>query len=273
MYVYIEDAIIENFVVTLLILKCTNLFLKLQVSNKRLVLASLVGGLIGSFYPLANLSGIILIIAKFLCGVIIVYIAYGKSFKMAHYLMFIFFTAIYGGLNILIYYAVYGSLNITNNFPTYVLLVLIGLIYYLLKSCIKLVQKKCVISNFVFKVDILNNNQKYEYVAFLDSGNALLDPLDSSPIFIINQKIFMNMFNEIKVEDLLKKQFKTLKEPHYVKSSFASGGAKILVFTVDYMKIYSHKPIELNNVKFGLSYSNFNKNFNCNMLLNINAFI
>ena len=273
MTVYIEDCLIENFAVTFLLLKCMTHFLKVKISKLRLICACSSGAVVATFYPLLYFNGALLFIFKCLVGVVIVCLAFNKGGLLFKYLLFMGLTALYGGLNILIYYAVYGTLNVTDNFPTYILLVLLFIIYYLTVSCLKIVQKKFVISNFVYDIEIYNNENKVQDVAFLDSGNTLIDT-DSSPIFIINFKLFNKLYKDIGLEDILSKNFSGLKDAHYVKSSFASGSSKILVFSVDEMFIKSNaKNMEIKNAKLGLVYSKFNKNFNCNMLLNINCFL
>lgn len=273
MIVYIEDSIIENFLVTLLLLLSLDKIFKTQTKKYKLILVSILAGVISTFYPLISLGGWLEILFKLCVGVIIVCAYSSKERLLAKYITFIFLTALYGGINILVYYFVYGTANIANNFPTYILIGLLFLIYYLFCSLINLMQKNFAIANFVFKVEIFNNNQKYCEIAFLDSGNTLLDNETNTPIFIINLKLFNKLYKNIKMEDLLLKNYKELKEAHYVKSGFASGSGKILVFTIDKLEIiYTNKNITINNAKFGLSYSKFNKNFNCNMLLNINAF-
>ena len=135
-------------------------------------------------------------------------------------------------------------------------------------------QKNFVISNFVYEVTIINDENILRDTAFLDSGNTLIDQETHTPIFIINYKLFSKLYKDVKLEDILSKNYKTLKDPRYIKSGFASGSGKILIFTVDFVEILSKNMQKtIKNAKLGLVYSAFNKNFNCNMLLNINSFV
>lgn len=273
MTIYIEDVIIENFLVTLLILLCLNKLFKTVIKKNRIILSSLVGATISVLYPLLGDSGILEVLFKLSVGVVIVYIYFGKSYNLAKYISFIFLTAFYGGINILVYYFAYGTMEIKDNFPTHILIAILFIVYYLFGLCVSLVKKNFVISNFVYNIKIINNNIELKDVAFLDSGNTLLDEF-GEPIFIINLKLFNKLYKNINIEDILIKNYKNLKNPHYVKSGFASGSGKILVFDVDLLEILlNNKTIKVNNAKIGVVYSDFNKNFNCNMLLNIHAFI
>lgn len=273
MTVYIEDCIIENFVVTFLVIMCVNASLKAKTNKLKVIIACTFASASATFYPLLGLNGFLLFLLKACIGILIVAIVYSSKNFLAKYLAFMFFTALYGGLNMLTYYAVYGTLNVVDNFPTYILLGILLTAYFVIKMSIKYAQKKFVISNFVYNVKITNNGDTFCINAFLDSGNALLDE-DSTPIFIINATLFNKLYKNISFSDLLVKNFKNLKEPHYVKSCFASGGANILVFSVERVQICENSKItkEFTNARLGVSYAKFAKNFDCDMLLNICAF-
>ena len=273
MTIYIEDCLLENFVVTFLIIKCVSAYFKLNVKKCRLIISCILGALIATFYPMLLINNFLLIVLKLCVGILITLVAFDSKNFLAKYLAFMFFTALYGGLNILVYYLWYGTINIQENFPTYVLLLLLLIIYYFVISILKFAKKRFTISNFIYSVKIFNNETTILTNAFLDSGNTLLDQ-DSTPIFIINPKLFNKLYKDISFSDLLTKNYKNLKEPHYVKSQFASGGGKILVFSVDIIQIIENNQVktEIKNAKLGVSYSKFSKNFNCDMLLNICAF-
>lgn len=273
MTVYIEDCLIENFVVTYLIIKCVSFCFKITIKKSRLILSCLLAAVISTFYPLINLNSFLLTIFKLCVGFLITLIDFDKNHFIAKYLAFIFFTALYAGLNIMFYFLIYGTILSYDNFPTYILLFLLVLIYFMVVMCIKFARKKLAISNFVYKVKITNIGKYIMFNAFLDSGNTLLDE-DLSPIFIINTNLFNRLYKDISFSDLLTKNFKNLKEPHYIKSAFAYGSGKLLVFCVDNLQIIENDTVkyEFLNAKLGISYSNFNKNFGCDMLLNINAF-
>lgn len=273
MVVYIEDCLIENFLVTFLLLKLVCNIYKQKPKKHRVWLACFFGAVMSTLYPIFGFSGLLEIAFKLCVGVLIICIAFGYFKFWAKYIIFILLTALYGGVNILLYYWTYGSLEITDNFPTYILIAILFLIYYLFNSCLKIMQKNYVINNFVYNICIINENIKIFDTAFLDSGNTLLNE-ESEPIFIINLKIFNKLFKNIKLEEILTKNFKNLKEPKYVKSGFASGSGKILTFKINKLIILNaNKNIEISNATLGLVYSKFYKNFSCNMLLNVNTFV
>ena len=273
MIVYIEDCLIENFLVTYLLLLTLGKVFKEKKANLKLVGVSLLGGLLSILYPLVQISGILLVLLKLAIGLILVCLYNPKGNLLAKYLTFIFLTGLYGGLNILIYNLIYVTTDIADNFPTYILIILLFLIYYLSISLIKLFEKRNVIVNFVYEVAIFNDEKIIYEMAFLDSGNTLVDPYDNLPVFVINAKLFSKLYKDISFEDLLTKNFKNLKNPHYIKSGFAGGTGKLLAFKIDRLEIkITDKNIQINNPTLCISYIGFEKNFKCNMLLGINAF-
>lgn len=271
MTVYIEDCLIENFVVTFLILKNMNLFFKFKPSKCRTIFGCVLGALFAMLYPAFNFSGVLLTLLKLAVGVLIVCVVYSKNI-LSKYIIFMLFTAIYAGLNIAIYYLIYGTSQIYDNFATYILLLVLLVIYFVLSLCLKVIKKQATVDGFVYRVKILDAGKLVLTNAFLDSGNTLLDE-DSTPILIINFNLFNKLYCDIDFADLLSKNFKSLKNPHYVKSGFASGGANILVFCVDEIQIELKSEAKtIKNARLGVSYSKFAKNFNCDMLLNLNVF-
>jgi len=272
MLIYIEDCLIENFFVTMLLLLTIKRLYKDKTNKTRLIFSSIFGSLIAVLYPIFNLYGVLLIIFKVFCGAIIVCMAFSKSRILAKAICFAFLTAMYGGINIFVYDMVNETTLVDDNFPTYIVLIMLYSIYYFSIKLIKLYEKQKTIANFVYEIEVSDNGKIIKDTAFLDSGNVLVD-YDYMPIFIVNFNFFAKLYQDITFEDLLTKNFKNLKSPHYVKSCFASGKSKILVFSINCLKIHDlDKIIQINNARIGISYSRFDKNFNCNMLLNANAF-
>lgn len=273
MIVYIEDCLIENFTVTVLILIGVAKFLRFDIVKKRFVIAGFFASVFSVISPLLNLNSILLILFKLAVGYLIIAIAFDNKNILVKYVLFIFLTALYAGLNILIYYIIYNSIEITENFPTYILLVLLFIIYYLSNSLISAIKKKSILSGFVYEVKLILDDKEILTNAFLDSGNTLKDQ-DSTPVLIINFNLFNKLYKDISIEDILVKNFKQLHEPHYLKSKFALGSGNILVFTIPCVKIKLPECFkEIKNAKLGLAYAKFEKNFNCDMLLNINCFV
>ena len=211
MEVYIEDVLIENFFVTLLILLCINKVFKTKPKKIRVVLASLLGAIFALCQPIFSHFWELELIFKLACGVLIVWLNSGTNKLVAKYLTMLLFTTMYAGINLFVYYLAFGTINVLDNFATHILLVILFVSYYIINSCLGLMQKNFVVSSFVYGIKITNANGQFKDVAFLDSGNALIDPQTNSPVFIINFKLFSKLYKDITISDILIKNYKTQK--------------------------------------------------------------
>ncbi|MBO5884714.1 MAG: sigma-E processing peptidase SpoIIGA, partial [Clostridia bacterium] len=146
MIIYIEDTIIENFLITYLIISIIFSFIREEKSRVRVIVACVFASIIAVFYPLINLNGVLMLMLKLFVGYIIVLIAYKTNSlkkQIFFWIMFLFVTAIYGGINLMIYYSIYGNFESSQKMPTVLIISILFVITYFLKQCqISLYQKK-----------------------------------------------------------------------------------------------------------------------------------
>jgi stage II sporulation protein GA (sporulation sigma-E factor processing peptidase) len=271
MIVYIEYVLINNFIVTFMLLIASSMCLKRKNSMIRNILACIFGAILAILYPLCNLDGIILLITKCLAGFLICSIAY-KCEKLknlfVYYFIFIFLTAMYGGINMMIYFAIYGDFSFTKTLPLPIILFSIFLITYFLKQIIFVFYKKKDISQYLYEIEINNNSDKLFVNAYLDSGNILCDPQNNNPIIVINYKIFNKLFYNFSPIKLATKNVSELKNAHYINVSTVTKNGEMLVFNVD--NIILNLPGGKKEIKMpslGLTNASF-KHLGCDILLN-----
>ena len=113
MIVYIEDVLLENFLITFLVLSVVYMLSGQKGSKVRHIFSSIFGALIALVYPLIYMSNILLILLKCGVGFIICLIAYREKTKkqLLFYTLFMLVTAVYGGVNLMISFCVYGSFD------------------------------------------------------------------------------------------------------------------------------------------------------------------
>ena len=269
MIVYIEDTLIENFLVTYLILLIVFCFTKEQKSKLRIVFACIFASIIALLYPLINLSSIPLLLLKTAVGYVITLISYKtKSLKkqIFFFLMFMFVTAIYGGINLMIYFAVYGNFESSKKLPTLVILILLFVISYFLKQCQMKLYSKKQIDNFIYDVVITNNNKQIKTKAYLDTGNVLCD--DSKPVVLVNFRMFEKINENFKIQNLLTKKTDGLKNGHYITVKTATSSDNLLAFSVDKLEIKTKDTTKIiANSVFALSKIKIT-GFDCDVILN-----
>ena len=96
MKIYIELVFIVNFLLDFIILYGTKKLLKLNKSNKRLLLASTIGSL-STIIIFLKITNIILIILKILLSLILIIVSFGKSNILINTFYFYLISIIVGG--------------------------------------------------------------------------------------------------------------------------------------------------------------------------------
>lgn len=222
-------------------------------------------------YPLVNLKGLFLLMAKVFSGFLICCIAYKtKRIKklLVFFIFFMFLTALYGGINLMIYYSIYGDFAFTKNLPTPIILFSIFVVSYFIKQMYFVLYKKKQLSKFIYEIVIKHNGNQVKANAYLDSGNVLSDPKTNAPIIVVNYKIFNKLFKDFSPVKLATKNISELPSAHYIKVSTVTTNGEMLVFCVDSFEIsMPQQNIVLKNATLGLTKSNF-KNLSCDLLLN-----
>lgn len=271
MIVYIEDVLLENFLITFLVLSVVYMLIGQKGSKIRHIFSSIFGALIALVYPLIYMSNILLILLKCGVGFIICLIAYREKTKkqLLFYTLFMLVTAVYGGVNLMISFCVYGSFD-QGKLPTIIVLLLFILITYLLKQCQKVLYKKKNILNFVYDVVIKNDDVIIKTKAYFDTGNVLVDPESNRPVALMGYKLFEKLCKGFNVSNFLTKNTSGLKNGHYINVKTATGENSMLVFDVDFLEIKKAKEsVQIQNPIFALSKVKIT-GFSCDVILNAN---
>ena len=165
MKIYIELVFIVNFLLDFIILYGTKKLLKLNKSNKRLILASIIGSL-STIIIFLKITNIILIILKILLSLILIIVSFGKSNILINTFYFYLISIIVGGTIYLF------DLNKNLYFNYLILIILSPIIIYL--------------------VEITISKKKYKLEGFIDTGNRLSSPIKKEPVILVNLKINCN---------------------------------------------------------------------------------
>lgn len=254
MKVYIDLVIFLNIMFDYLLLTTTSYILKRNVSFKKILIGSLVGGL-SILFLFIKLNSFTLFIFKIVVSVLMILSTFGyKDFKsFINNIIYLYLSSIVlGGALYLINnefnYKNYGLLFSTNKFSlNIIILILISpiilFIYYKETKKLKLeFQNK-------YKVDMYYKNRKYRFNAFLDTGNKLKDPYKKRPIILIYSDKIKSSY-----EDSILVPYKTV-----------SGNGILKCIVAD--KIVIGGNYVLMNPLIGLSKEKFNME-SVNMILN-----
>lgn len=270
MVVYIEQTLLENFLVTYFVITIVNLFIKENKSLTRKIIASLFGSFLALLYPILNIEGMLLLLLKMCVGYIITLFAYGTKLikkQMFFYCMFVFVTAIYGGISLMIHFSLYGNFTGEQKLPTILIVAVLMVVTYFLKQVASRLYQKKQLNNFIFKVIICNNGKQIKTNAYLDTGNVLCDK-SGEPISLVNFKLFSLLNKNMNAINLLKKDLQSLKNGRLIKVKTLTGFDDVIVFNVDSIKIIDGKSAyNIQNPSFALSKVKISE-LGCDVVLN-----
>ena len=281
MIIYIEQVLIDNFIINFFIILTLKTILKAKINKINMVLSSLLGSVVALLLPLFGFNLIINSLVKILLSLVMVVIL--KKFVklkeyILYYLTFLFITFLYGGacLFILMYFDKNFKIN---NFTTYslplgVIVLIVFFIMIVIKNIFKNFYNRKKINNYVYKIVIENNAEKDELLGFLDSGNTLVDSLTGKPITVVNYSSLKNVLKDISITDIIlnkeTKLNKFFKNVHIIETtSIGNNKNKILIIEVEKLEIYLDNSVNIiNNAIIGLTLKNFINDLGYNALLN-----
>ena len=271
MIVYIEDTLFENFLITYIILCIIFGFIKEEKHKFRMFFASLFGAGVALIYPIINLSSFFILTLKMCMGYIITLIAYKNSSlkkQIFFFIMFIFITAIYGGINLMLYFCLYGNFESSKKLPTLLILISVGVVTYFIKQCERVIFKKKTLNNFIYDIIINLNSTSIKTKGYLDSGNILCDTTTNKPVVLVNFKMFSKINKDFVVSNLVTQKTNGLKNGHYIEVKTATSNDRLLAFCVDSLQILKKdKTLTISNPTFALTKVKIS-GLNCDVILN-----
>ncbi len=283
MTIWIEQILIDNFVINLFIFFTLNQLLQAKIKNLRMVMSSLLGSVVALILPLFRLYFWFNTLIKILLSIVMVLLLKKyQKFKefMLYYITFLFITFLYGGLCLFLLISFDKNFSPSNYYsyslPLWGITILIMFAFIVLKNIFKTFYKRKTLNNFIYKIIIYNNGKSDEMMAFLDSGNNLVDDITKKPITVVDFKALNKTLNGINLTDLIlskEKNFnKVFKDAHIFKTqSVGSNTNSIMCVTVEKMEIYSEGKVHIiNDAIIGLTLKSFVSDINYSALLSPN---
>ena len=181
MKVYIDLIFFMNLFYDYLLLLFLGLILKRNINKIRILLSSIIGAL-SIFIMILNINEYLLLFIKILTSIIMVIVSFKYvSIKYTiNNIMYLYMLSI-----ILAGFLYYLNIHFPN--ANYILLVVISPIILIYEYyCHK---KNLIKYNYYYHLDIYFNKKKISCMAYLDSGNNLIDPITNKPVIIVNKKL------------------------------------------------------------------------------------
>ncbi len=185
MKIYIDLIFFMNLFYDYVLLLFLGLILKRRIVKWRLGISSLIGSL-SVFLMVLNINDYSLLFIKIFISLLMLIIAFGfisLKYTFNNLLYLYMLSIILAGF---LYY-----LNIHFSHSNQLLLVIIGPIVLIYEYyCHK---KSDYQYNYYYKLEIYFSKQKITCMAYLDSGNNLIDYISGKPIIILNKKYLKNI--------------------------------------------------------------------------------
>lgn len=280
MVIYIEQILIDNFIINYFIILTLSFIFKVKLKKINIILSSALGSVVALITPILNFNLLFSVLSKLLLSLSMVAILkrYNK-FKefILYYLSFLIITFMFGGACLFILTMFDNNFSASNYYsyslPLGVIVIITFFLTVTLKNIFSNLYARKKVSSFVYKIKVYNNNEFDELTAYLDSGNFLKDNLTNKPITIIDYNSLKNLFKNVSLTDILLNKTQNLstefKNPHLMNVSSVSMTSKLLVLEVDKLEIYLENKVNIiEQACIGLSIKTFINDLGYNALLN-----
>jgi len=280
MIVYIEQVLIDNFIINFFIILTLSYIFKVKMKKINMIFSSLLGSIIALILPILKLNIFFSFAIKVLLSLCMVAIL--KKYKrmiefFLFYLSFVLITFLFGGACLFLLITFDKNFNVNNynsySLPLGVIVVIIFFIMIVIKNIFKNIYKRKNLNNYVYKIKLHNNNKSDEILGYLDSGNFLIDNLTNKPITIVDFNSLKNILVDINITDILLKRKdkinKYFKNVHLQNVNSINKGSKILILEIEKLEIYSKETTNIiNNACIGLTIKSFINDLGYSALIN-----
>ena len=176
--IYIDEYIIINTFIDYIILKSCSYILKINTTNKRIIIACLVSN-ISLILLFININVFMNMFFKLILSILMIYISFGKLDLLKNTIYFYILNFLVGGF--LFYFKNEGLLKY--KYYLFFIPIFINIFKYFAYNLKKYLKLK-------YKVTVYLKDGKVLYLnGYMDSANTLVEPYTNKKIIITNKKI------------------------------------------------------------------------------------
>jgi len=274
--VYADVLFIINFIINMILIKISSLFMKSTVSNTRLCISSALGAVyaVCMFFP--DISFMYIFPFKLFVSIIMMKIIspHAKLIKMIKYTS-VFYMVSFTFAGVLLALIYFGSISssMQPNIHNGIFYFDISLTKLLIASAISyaVITISCAVFKRnktigIKKLTIVLKNRMCEMSALSDTGNLLTDPLTRNPVVIAEKKYLKDLF-PLGIPDIENIAFSDIKLRLIPYSSLGNNGGMLTGFVPDEVCIDGKKA---NNVIVAISPGALSEKDEYNALFNPN---
>ncbi len=192
MIIYGEFLFIENFITTFLLLMLTGKLTGHMPRLGRLIIGSILGALC-SFMIFLPMTALMSVLIRVVSGIVCTCIALGRSRVLLKTAIFFILTFTSGGMVMaLLLWMQESAINhqgiVYMESITYFKLLSFGVIAFgFTYWFIKLIRSRNIATEVMGQVMLVIDNESYDFTAYVDSGNSLVEPISGKPVVLIDQ--------------------------------------------------------------------------------------
>lgn len=272
MVIYVEQSLLENFIVDFLLLKLSLLIFKYSTKKYKIYLASFLGAVVSLIAPIV--SGIFSFLLKIILSFLMVLIISPKlPPKKILYLYFSFLgsTFLFGGVSFSLLNIVKSfTNNNTTSFPFFYVLLSCISTFYISVILIRKIYERKTTTCFEYTVILTSEHNKITTTAFLDSGNRLTD--NGQAVILIDSLTFLKLYPNESLTNVLLKKTKDLsmKNTHILNiQNINNSKSNLIVFSLPFIEIKNaHNALKFKNIPCAITLKKFNLETQASCLLN-----
>lgn len=200
--IYVDVLIFLNVFITYFLLLGVQRLLRLKTSTKRLILASLAGGIFSLLALLPEFSFMLSLLYKLCTAVLIVLIAFGKCrLKEFAKRTFTFFVVsfLFCGIMIMLYSLLKPKNLVIINDVVYfhispLFLLSSTVICYLILRIYQHITKRRSALHHIYRVTVYLKNESVTFDGRIDTGCSLTEPFSGADVIIAEKSVLRNLF-------------------------------------------------------------------------------
>ena len=269
MEVYLEDSLVNNFLLITLVLFLGAFILKIKVSKTKFICVAFLCTTLNVFSESFKLDFKIYLLIKIIIISIVIILLSRKITLKKFNLYFLCFICVSIFMVSLINFI---SRCFRINFSLFYIenakiLLFCWLISLFIVCVINSISKINKISQFYYQIEITKNKNKFKATAYLDTGNILTDNISGKPVVIVDFLVLNKLLPKISFEDFILSKIKD-EFGYYINYRTISGIGKIFIFKPDRVELVRNKKKIKLDIVLGVTIKGFEKGSDFNALLN-----
>lgn len=272
MVVYIDIVFLENFLINYVIIFGTLLIRKNKINNLRCIFSAIIGSIYACITCVNEILFLQTFLFKTLMSFVMVFIAYNpQNIKelCKTTLLFYLITFVFGGTILALLYIISpknitiinGILYCSYSLKSMIIGCLIA--FVLIQICFKYNKKFIQKKDLTCELEIGFKEKKTKILAFIDSGNTLLEPITNYPVIIVNNLKIKKFIDSIKKDITTQIRLIPYKTIGH-QDGFIYG------FQPDFINIFfEDQKIYLNKIVVGIYNNKFSNNYSALIGINL----